>query len=88
MKKRLLSVVVSTFFTGISALTAAEQDSLRLHRTYALDEVVVTGTRNETDVRHLSQTVSILNRNKIEQTMQPSLLPDVCDVLRNSCIYL
>lgn len=41
----------------------------------ALDEVVVTGTRNAVDVRHLSQTVSVVNRNKIEQSLQPSLLP-------------
>lgn len=41
----------------------------------AIDEVVVTGTRNATDVRHLSQTVSVVSRGKIEQSMQPSLLP-------------
>ena len=44
-------------------------------RSLALDEVVVTGTRNAVDVRHLSQTVSVVNRNKIEQSLQPSLLP-------------
>lgn len=43
--------------------------------TYTIGEVVVTGTRTETDVRHLSQTVSVVNRDKIEQMMQPSLLP-------------
>lgn len=42
---------------------------------YTIGEVVVTGTRTETDVRHLSQTVSVVNRDKIEQMMQPSLLP-------------
>lgn len=41
----------------------------------SLDEVVVTGTRNAVDLRHLSQTVSVVNRNKIEQSLQPSLLP-------------
>ena len=40
-----------------------------------IDEGVVTGTRNATDVRHLSQAVSVVNRKKIEQSMQPSLLP-------------
>lgn len=44
-------------------------------RSLSLDEVVVTGTRNAVDVRHLSQTVSVVNRNKIEQSLQPSLLP-------------
>lgn len=58
----------------LTAVTSAahEADSLR---TYPIDEAVVTGTRNRTDVRHLSQTVSVVNRDKIEQTMQPSLLP-------------
>lgn len=42
---------------------------------YTIDEVVVTGTRYVTNVRHLTQTVSVINRQKIEQSMQPSLLP-------------
>lgn len=46
-----------------------------LQRSYSIDEVVVTGTRNATNVRHLSQTVSVVNRATIEQSMQPSLLP-------------
>lgn len=58
----------------LTAVTSAAQEADSL-RTYPIDEAVVTGTRNRTDVRHLSQTVSIVNRDKIEQTMQPSLLP-------------
>ena len=49
-----------------------EQDTLD---SYKIGEAVVTGTRNETDVRHLSQTVSVINRSKINQSLQPSLLP-------------
>lgn len=51
------------------------QEAADSTRLYTIDEVVVTGTRNATDVRHLSQTVSVVNRRKIEQSMQPSLLP-------------
>lgn len=51
------------------------QDTADSTRLYMIDEVVVTGTRNATDVRHLSQAVSVVNRKKIEQSMQPSLLP-------------
>ena len=40
-----------------------------------ISEVVVTGARNKTDIRHLSQTVSVIGRKEIEQTWQPSLLP-------------
>ena len=50
-------------------------DSLAARRMLTIDEVVVTGTRNETDIRHLPMTVSVVNREKIEQTLQPSLLP-------------
>ena len=53
----------------------AQTDTTRTARSFALDEVVVTGTRHETDVRHLSQTVSVVSRPVIEQSMQPSLLP-------------
>lgn len=38
-------------------------------------EVVVTGTRNETDIRHLPMTVSVVDRKQIAQTNMPSLLP-------------
>lgn len=61
-------------FAGQAQETENAADSLS-RRTYTIGEVVVTGTRNATDVRHLSQTVSVLNRTKIEQSMQSSLLP-------------
>lgn len=35
----------------------------------------MTGARQETDVRHLSQTVSVVGRAEIEHSLQPSLLP-------------
>ena len=47
----------------------AQTDTTRTARSFALDEVVVTGTRHETDVRHLSQTVSVVSRPVIEQSM-------------------
>lgn len=60
-------------FTG--TVKAQEKADTLSQKLYTIGEVVVTGTRNETDIRHLSQTVSVVNRKKIEQTMQPSLLP-------------
>ena len=53
----------------------AQSDTARIAKNYTIDEVVVTGTRNKTNVRHLSQTVSVVNRPTIENSMQPSLLP-------------
>lgn len=50
----------------------AQVDTARVHR---LDEVVVTGARYETDVRHLPMTVSVVGREKIAYRNEPSLLP-------------
>ena len=72
MRKFLFTVAIAL---ALSAEGMAQTDTARTVRTYALDEVVVTGTRNETDIRHLSQTVSVVSRPVIEQSMQPSLLP-------------
>lgn len=68
-------------FTGAALLMASQvqaqvaADTVSTNKVYSIGEVVVTGTRNETDIRHLSQTVSVVNREKLEQAMQPSLLP-------------
>ncbi len=48
-------------------------------RAYGIDEVVVTGTRMETDARHLSQTVSVVSREQIDDAMRPSLLPTLAE---------
>lgn len=40
-----------------------------------LSQVVVTGTRNKTDIRHLPLTVTVLDRPSIEYSFTPSLLP-------------
>lgn len=58
-----------------AAEMVAQNDTTRFDRDHTLNEVVVTGTRNATDIRHLSQTVSVVNRTTIENSMQPSLLP-------------
>jgi iron complex outermembrane receptor protein len=56
----------------MSIATAKESiDSL------ALQEVVVTGTRNATDVRHLPMTVTIVDRTTLTAEHQPSVLPTV-----------
>ena len=51
------------------------KDSTQVGRNYVIDEVVVTGTRNETDILRLPMTISIVNRQQIEKRYEPSLLP-------------
>ena len=72
MRKFLFTVAIAL---ALSAEGMVQTDTTRTAHSFTLDEVVVTGTRNETDVRHLSQTVSVVSRPVIEQSMQPSLLP-------------
>lgn len=45
--------------------------------TLSLQEVVVTGTRNAIDVRHLPMTVNILGREKLVEQHQTYVLPTV-----------
>ena len=73
MKKILFTVL---FLGGLVSLRAEEvPDSLSVQKKVTIEEVVVTGTRNETDVRHLPMTISVVNREQIELRNDPSLLP-------------
>ena len=67
--KRLFSVLVAFVATGTFCF--AQTDSL------SLQEVVVTGTRNATDVRHLPYTVNVINRQTLTEQQQTSVLPTV-----------
>ena len=66
MKMLMLVAVVTT-----SSITMAQHDSL------AIEEVVVTGTRNATDVRHLPMTVTVIRRETLTEQHQTSVLPTV-----------
>ncbi len=74
-KKKLL--FFSMLFPCVAQALAepAQADSIQATRNYTIGEVVVTGTRNETDIRHLPMTISVVNRSQIEQSHQESLLP-------------
>ncbi len=43
--------------------------------TLSLQEVVVTGSRNEVDVRYLPMTVNVIGRDQLTEQYQPSVLP-------------
>ena len=66
--KKTFSILIALF---CGAYIYAQKDSL------SLNEVVVTGTRNATDVRHLPMTVSIINRETLTNQYQTSVLPTV-----------
>lgn len=72
-------------FFALGEITASAQTDSLPNITKALNgklidpiqihEVVITGTRNETDICHLPMTISVIDRKQIEQSMQPSILP-------------
>ena len=45
----------------------------------ALENVVVTGTRTATDVRHLPMTVNVINREKLTENYRPNMLPTLTE---------
>ena len=68
MKKKILLVIC-----GIFTVVAQAQivDSL------SLQEVVVTGARGVTDIRHLPMTVTVIDRQQLTQQHHASVLPTV-----------
>ena len=64
--KRIALILAATLSIG-TAFANEPSDSIQ--------EVVITGTRAATDVRHLSQTVNVIDRAAIEETNRTSLLP-------------
>ena len=78
MMKRggLLLLFLEVFFslrTYAEGTLTVDSDSVSVQ--HSLNEVVVTGTRNETDIRHLPMTISIINREVVEERHAPYLLP-------------
>lgn len=65
--------------TPLAAFTQAQGDSIKEYRHHSLDEVVVTGTRDETDIRHLPMTISVLNNQQIKSRYEQSLLPVISE---------
>lgn len=50
-----------------------ESDSIKLH--YTIDEVVVTGSRSNTDIRSLPMTLSVVDKDNIARRYESSVLP-------------
>ena len=76
--KKERSVLVFSIGCLISAASLQAQtskDSAHVAKSFAINEVVVTGTRSETDVRHLPMTVSVVGRPQLEASQQASVLP-------------
>lgn len=58
-------------------LLPAKVSAETVNDSLSLQEVVVTGTRNATDVRHLPMTVTVIGRETLTRQNQTSVLPTV-----------
>ena len=75
MKKKAILLLSITGIWVMAGFAQTTKDSTRIAGSLTIDEVVVTGTRNETDIWHLPMTISVVNRKVLEQSFQPSVLP-------------
>ena len=83
--------VIATIVSFIGALSAAAEapeetpsageasgyasETAVLESKDTISHVVVTGTRNETDIRHLPMTISVVDRGTVESSHASSVLP-------------
>lgn len=75
MRKDTTCLFLLAGLLSVPGVAQNKKDSTQFRRNYVIDEVVVTGTRNETDIRHLPMTISVVGRQQIEKRYEPSLLP-------------
>lgn len=70
---------IMTIVAFIPALYTGEAAEYRDSTDRVLNNVVVTGTRNRTDIRHLPMTLSIVERKTLAETQRLNLLPTLTE---------
>lgn len=79
MSSKLILMLLFGGIVPVCAVHSQDADTLRREKIYPIGKVVVTGTRHETDIRHLPMTISVVDRQQIEEGFQPSLLPTLTE---------
>ena len=87
MNKRLIGTVAATM---VGSLLFGQTDTVNIQEVnkqtffvtedptqVKIQEVVVTGTRNEVDIRHLPMTVTVVGQQKLIEQNHQSILPTV-----------
>ncbi|MCR5276105.1 MAG: TonB-dependent receptor [Bacteroidales bacterium] len=69
--KKTVFALCALFLTALAGSVSAQTDTLQIR------EVVVTGSREAVDVRHLPMTVSVIGRDELVEKHQTSVLPTV-----------
>ena len=78
MKKQIL---LGALLTGICISVQAQNSDIS--KDVETDEVVVTGTRNKSDIRHLPMTITTVNHLKLTESHRPSVLPTLTEQVPN-----
>jgi len=73
MKKATLITALATAAMTVSASCLNDTTGL------VLDNVVITGTRSQTDIRHLPMTLSTVGRDKLTATRRLNVLPTLAE---------
>src|SRR5574344_2175377 len=73
-KKRMKKILIFGLLLGAINATAQTDTT-----AYRLENIVVTGTRNKVDVRHLPFAVTVVGREKLTENYRPSLLPTLSE---------
>ena len=71
---RKLFLIIGTLYLSV-ALAAAHDTTPTIVDTVRLDELIVTGSMPDITLRTLPMTVSVIGNKKIEERIEPSLLP-------------
>lgn len=78
LSKRHAMLIISGCLLPLCAISQT-RDTLSTEKFHPINKVVVTGTRNQTDIRHLPMTISVVDRTKIENNYRPSILPTLTE---------
>ncbi len=71
----LIGMLVAMPVNGEQINTMSDGDAV--NDSVALQEIVVTGTRNAVDIRHLPMTVNVIGNEKLNEQHQVNVLPTV-----------
>lgn len=74
-------VLFFAFMAGFCVFAQAQNNDIS--KDVETDEVVVTGTRNSTDIRHLPMTITTVNRLKLTESHRTSVLPTLTEQVPN-----
>lgn len=75
MRFIMMSIFMCSALLAMAISEPAKKDSASIDKHYTIGEVVVTGTKNETDKRYLPMSVSVVSQQQISQRYESSLLP-------------